>query len=123
MDNIEYTLEQKEREENQHEVSIFDVCQTDIYKEWAVNNVRGMNTSTLEAIIEDATNIHMAVPRPPRDIMDKALHSLGLDLNESVERQICGHTSFGGNFVNGERYVGTIRKDKEWKAFVKKMIG
>ena len=73
MSMIEHQLEQMEREEAQWEVSIYDVVQTQVYKDWAVNNVRGMKTEVVESLINDPTNIHAAFVRPPRDIMDKAL--------------------------------------------------
>lgn len=120
---IEHQLEQMEREEAQWEVSIYDVVQTQVYKDWAVNNVRGMKTEVVESLINDPTNIHAAFVRPPRDIMDKALSICGLDLQESVERQVCPHKTFSGVTVQGERYVGKQRKDKAWTDYVKRVVG
>lgn len=120
---IEHQLEQIEREESQWEVSIYDLAQSSTYKAWAVNNVKGMSTEVVDSLVNDPTNIHVAFIRPTRDIMDRALYELGLDLQESVERQICPHKTFAGITVQGERYVGKQRKDKEWKAFIKKLVG
>lgn len=120
---IENQLEQMEREEAQWEVSIFDVAQTEVYKNWAVNNIKGMRTEVIEQLLDDPTNIHIAFVRPPREIMDKALHILGLDLQESVERQVCPHKTFSKVVVQGERYVGKQRKDKAWTDFMKKLKG
>lgn len=123
MSMIEHQLEQMEKELSQWGVSIYDVAQTTVYKNWAVNNVKGMKTEVIDQLLDDPTNIHIAFVRPPRDIMDKALHSLGLDLSLSVERQLCPHKTFSGTLVQGERYVGKQRTDQEWKDFIKKLVG
>lgn len=121
MSNIDILVEQYEQQAAQWEVSVYDVAQTQVYKEWAAKNIKGLSTEVIENLLDDPTNIHIAFVRPPRDILDKALHSLGLDLEDGVERQLCPHKTFSGVVVQGERYVGTQRTDKEWKNLIKNL--
>jgi len=120
MSNMENDVEQYERREAQWEVSSFDVANHPIYIDWAERNVKGMLSENIDTMVNDVTNIHFAFVRPTRDVMDKILHAYGLDLNESIERQVCCHRTFSGTRVNGERYVGKQRTDDEWKAFKKR---
>ena len=123
MAGLDVNVELMLKREAQWEVSSYDVAQTETNVEWAEKNLRGIKHENADLMMNDATNIHFAFVRPDRKIMDKCLHELGLDLKQSIERQICLHKTFGGTFVYGERYVGMQRTDKQWKDFVKRAIG
>ena len=115
-------LDYYERQMTQWEVSSFDIAQNKTYTTWAEKNVKGMNTDAIESMINDVNNMHFAFVRPPRKIIDKVLHELGLDIEQSVERQVCLHKTFAGHMVNGERFVGSQRSDKDWLNFIKRVI-
>lgn len=123
MSNMENELEQYERRQAQWEVSSFDVANHPAYIDWAERNVKGMLSENIDTMVNDVTNIHFAFVRPSREIMDKVLYDYGLDLNESIERQVCYHRTFGGTRVNGERYVGKQRTDKQWLDLIKRSKG
>jgi hypothetical protein len=42
------------------------------------------------------------------------LHGLGIDVNQSVERQVVEHRNRFGNLITCSRWVGCERIDKEW---------
>lgn len=42
------------------------------------------------------------------------LHGLGIDVSQSVERQVVEHRNRFGNLITGSRWVGCERIDKEW---------
>lgn len=121
MVSIEDLVENYDRAMSGWEVSAFDIIQSNIYQEWFTQNDNGMNVENAEEIIRDGENIHISFVRPPRKIMDKILYNLGLDISDTVERQLCRHKTFGGAVVYGERYVGYQRVDSEWKNFVKRV--
>ncbi len=42
------------------------------------------------------------------------LRGLGIDVSQSVERQVVEHRNRFGNLITGSRWVGCERIDKEW---------
>lgn len=42
------------------------------------------------------------------------LRGLGIDVDQSVERQVVEHRNRFGNLITGSRWVGNERLDKEW---------
>ena len=48
-----------------------------------------------------------------KELLD-VLHGLGMDINQSVERQVVEHRNRFGNLITCPRWVGCERLDKEW---------
>ena len=117
----EVDLDFYKQQMSQWEVSVFDIIQSPAYRLWFNQSDEGINTGLADTILQDIDNLHLAFTRPPRSVMQKVLHSLGMDIEEPMERQVCRHKTFNGVVVYGERYVGIQRTDREWKSLIMKL--
>lgn len=101
--------------ECQWEVSFYDIVRTEEYQNFIKH--REFNSDKTEEIIGDSSNVWCGFPRMPDRYLVPLLYKLGLDTEYLPDRQICQHKTWEGIVVEGERFVGLQRTDKEWLYF------
>ncbi len=124
MVSMEHLVEQFDLEAAQLELSIYDIVQCDVYKKEAVKSVQYFSVDeTLQTLMEEENkSTYLSFPKIDREILDKCLHSMGMDLKLNIETLVCPHFTLNRVPVYGERYVGHWRTDKRWKNFVNRVV-
>lgn len=122
----DWQLNQIRMEEQQWEISCFDVASNEIYKQWIKrqnNACEALEGDKIKQVVDSPNHMIFAFTRPPRKVLDAILYSMGLDVELGYERQLCLHRSWAGITGQGERYVGKQRIDSEWKEKMRKLKG
>ncbi len=119
--NLDHIRQRMKEEDKHHYVSFSDVMKHPIYKAWISSSVEDEH-SLGDSIMNSKTMVLERHRKPPRDVLEKILYGLFLDVNKPIQEHVCTHRNYNGKVVDMVRYEGTMRSDDSFMRMYKRDV-